>query len=211
MLGDERDLVSCRDSLMEAARQQGVALHAYALLPTQVLIVATPAAANSLSRMWQAVGRRFGADYNRRHGRRGALWEGRFRTSVVEAEVHWLDCCRYVESMPVRMGLCGSPQEYSWSSARHHVGVQADIGITEHPRYWALGNTPFEREARYGQALEQPLPEAVARRLNESLAKGWAMGSAGFIASLALLTQRRLSPLGRGRPPGAKKPVPKRQ
>jgi putative transposase len=210
-LSDDQDLHGCRISVMEAARQHGVALHAYALLPTQVLLVATPAAANSLSRMWQAVGRRFGADYNRRHGRRGALWEGRFRTAVVEGAAHWLECCRHVEAMPVKMGLCVSPAEYPWSSAAHHVGARVEGGITEPPGYWALGNTPFEREMRYRQALEQPLPEALERRLSEALAKGWAVGSAAFLASLGGLTERRVSPLSRGRPPalGAKKTVPK--
>ncbi len=208
VLGDEQDLASCKRSLLDAARQHGVALHAYALLPTQVLLLATPATSSGLSRMWQAVGRRFGADYNRRHGRRGALWEGRFRTAVVDARAHWLDCCRHVESMPLKLGLCAMAGEYLWSSAAHHAGLRVDAGLTEHPGYWALGNTPFEREARYREMLEQPLPELVERRLVDAVGKGWAMGDAAFIATLSELTGRRVTPLSRGRPRGTKT-VPK--
>lgn len=206
-LRDEQDLASCRRHLVDAARQHGVSLHAYALVPTQVLLLATPAAASSLSRMWQALGRSFGAEYNRRYGRHGMLWEGRFRTAVIEAETHWLDGLRHVESMPVKAGVCTSAAAYEWSSAPHHTGLRVDGGITEHPGYWSLGNTPFEREARYRDLLEQTLPAALERRLNDAVAKGWALGGAGFIAAVETLTGRRVVPLQRGRP--AKKTVPK--
>lgn len=207
-LRDGEDLASCRRHLIDAARRHGVAVHAYALLPTQVLLLATPVTASSLSRMWQALGRSFGAEYNRRHDRRGMLWEGRFRTAVIEAESHWLDGCRHVESMPVRTGVSTNAAEYEWSSASHHAGLRVDSGITEHPGYWALGNTPFEREARYRHLLEQPLPAAAERRLIDAVAKGWVLGGANFVSAVGELTERRVVPLKRGRPAG-RKTVPK--
>jgi putative transposase len=208
VFGTDDDFAAYRRALAATAPHHGVAIHAYALTPSQVLVLATPADAFGLSRLWQALGRRFGADYNRRHGRSGVLWEGRFRTTVVDAHAHFLDCCRFVEWAPVRAQLAGSPQEYPWSSAAHHAGGQSDAVITEHPRYWALGNTPFEREARYRALLEQPLSAAMEQRLAQASAKGWAVGDPTFVDSLRGLTERRLCPLRRGRPRQSDKTVP---
>lgn len=194
------DFVQYRQALASCAKQHGVAVHAYALMPTCVLLAATPAAATSLSRAWQALGRRFGNEYNRRHGRTGALWEGRFRATVVDAGAHLLDCCRFVEWAPVRAGLADLPQDYPWSSAAHHVGARADELVTEHGAYWSLGNTPFEREAAYRRLLERPLPLLLAQRLADAAAKGWAVGNAAFVEELSAFTERRVAPLRRGRP-----------
>lgn len=196
----DEDFEAYRRALADLAPLHGVAVHAYALLPTQVLLLVTPVAATSLSRLWQALGRRFGADYNRRHGRSGVLWEGRFRTTVVDAQAHLLDACRHVEWAPVRAGLADSPADYVWSSAAHHLGIRPDAAITEHPRYWVLGNTPFEREAGYRRLLEQPLSVAIEQRLTEAVLKGWALGDPAFVRSLGELIERRVTPLPRGRP-----------
>ena len=194
------DFISYREALAESAREHGVAIHAYAVLPSQVLMLVTPANATALSRMWQALGRRFGAGYNRRHRRTGVLWEGRFRTTVVDAHAHLLDCSRYVERMPVGAGLVDAPADYPWSSAAHHVGVRADGLVTEHAGFWALGNTPFDREARYRRLLAEPLPAALQARITHASIMGWALGDASFARAVGQLTPRRVVPLSRGRP-----------
>jgi putative transposase len=156
--------------------------------------------------MLQAVGRRFGAEYNRRHGRTGALWDGRFRATVVEPK-HLVDCSRWIEWAPVRAGLATTAGEYEWSSAAHHLGAKVDTNITEHPHYWRLGNTPFDREAAYRALLDEPLPDALATHLEQAASKGWALGDAAFVHALAGQATRRVAPLARGRP--RKKSVPK--
>jgi putative transposase len=197
---DDEDFAGYRQALVHSAREHGVAIHAYALTPAQVLLLVTPQSGPALSRMWQALGRRFGAQYNRRHGRTGVLWEGRFRATVVEADTYFLDCCRHVEWAPVRAGLAVEPADYPWSSAAHHSGMRVDAGINEHRLYWMLGNTPFEREASYRRLLEQPLAAAAEERLAEASVKGWAVGDDEFIRTLSAQTARRVAPLPRGRP-----------
>ena len=209
VFGSDDDYASYKRALTASAVEHRVALHAFALTPSQVLLLLTPSTAMGISRMLQAVGRRFGADYNRRHERSGALWEGRFRTTVV-ADAHLFDASLHVEWAPVRAGLAAVPEDYPWSSAAHHVGRGVDPAITEHPRYWSLGNTPFEREATYRRLLEQPLPPALEARLEAAVMKSWALGDAGFVQSLAGEAPRRVAPLPRGRPRRtAQKTVPK--
>lgn len=202
----DEDYASYRAALVQAAAEHRVALHAYALTPAQVLLLLTPSTAVGPSRMLQAIGRRFGADYNRRHQRSGALWDGRFRATLVDPG-HHTDASRWVEWAPVRAGLAAMPDEHPWSSAAHHVGQKVDADITEHPHHWRLGNTPFDREAAYRALLEQPLPPSLEARIESAVSRGWAFGAPAFLHSVSGEAPRRVAPLARGRP--LKKIVPK--
>ncbi|HJV59913.1 MAG TPA: transposase [Albitalea sp.] len=187
-------------ALQRAATEHRVAIHAYALLDDRVLLLATPQTDVGLGRMLQSLGRRFGAEVNRRRGRRGTLWDGRFKCTVLDAETRLLDCIRYVELAPAAAGQAQEALDQAWSSAAHHAGRRTDPLVTEHPLYWRLGNTPFEREARHRELLAEPLPRTLARQIEDALQKGWALGSEGFLKAVAASTDRPLTPRPRGRP-----------
>ena len=177
----------------------GVAIHAFALTPMRVWILATPPTTTALGAMVQAVGRRFVPRFNRRHGTHGGFWQGRFGAAVVDTGECFLDCLRFIETEPVRGGLVERAQDWPWSSAAHHCGLHSETCLTEHPYYWALGNTPFEREARVKELLATVLPDARRRDIEAAAAHGWALGSAEFIEKMASISTRRLRPLPRGR------------
>jgi putative transposase len=150
----------------------------------------------------QSLSRRFAVRYNRRHRRAGPLWDGRFLCTVLEPEAWLIDCARYLETHPVRRGLIDDPVHYRWSSVRHHAGIAADALITDHPLVWALGNTPFERQSAWRRLLEMPLDDARIATLRDATRRGWALGSAPFIATLEAPPgrQNQLQPRPRGRP-----------
>jgi putative transposase len=200
LFSDAEDCRAYLDALRAASAGHGVAVHAYVLLPGEVRLLATPADGRALGRMVQAVGRRFAAASNLRHGRSGALWQRRFSATVVDAQAHFLDCLRYVEAAPVRAGLAASAPDYPWSSAAHHAGRNLATSIQEHPAYWALGNTPFEREARHGVLMEHVLTSSEVEQIEQSALRGWVLGSEVFAGQLAQQSLRRLTPLRRGRP-----------
>ncbi|MED5622204.1 transposase [Ideonella sp. BN130291] len=187
-------------ALRDAAHEHGVAVHAYALLDSEVRLLATPATQQSLSKALQAVGRRYVAAFNRRHGRTGTLWEGRFRGAVIESERYFIPALCQLETAPVDAGLAPSAALWPWSSAGHHLGLARSPLVTEHRLYWALGNTPFDREAAYRRALEQGVTSADGAALLEAMLKSWAIGSPAFLARLADMTPRPLSARQRGRP-----------
>lgn len=199
---DEIDRQAWLSALQESASLTQVAVHAYALLDDRVHLLVTPPAADGMSKLMQSIGRRYGAGFNRRHGRSGSLWEGRFRAGVVEPERHLIDVCVFIESCAVQQGLAASAQQWPWSSHAHHVGQRIDPVIVDHAAYWALGNTPFDRQAAYRAAFEQGLASSLHGHIGSTAEKGWALGSAAFIASLAKRTDRPLSPRPRGRPRG---------
>ncbi|WOB09297.1 transposase [Piscinibacter gummiphilus] len=195
---DDLDRALFRDLLQEAALQHGVQLHAYGLLEHEVRLLAKPMAADGLSKLIQAIGRGYVIRFNRRHGRRGALWEGRFRATVVEPEQHLLDCMLFVEG--AADGGPSGQQENAWCSAPHHLGAKVDPLVTEPAQYWALGNTPFDREAAYRHLYEQALTTKKIEEIRGALSAGWPLGTPAFRHALEDQTERRLTPLPRGRP-----------
>jgi len=197
---DDTDRRLFLDLLQEAAITHGVAIHAYALCDSEVRLLGTPSKRDSLSRMMQAIGRRYGNSFNRRHAHVGSLWEGRFRATVVEPERHLLTCMRYVER-PCPGESDGAGSERSpWSSASHHFGERSDPRVSDHREYWSLGNTPFDREAAYRGLSQQALTSSKLALISDAALKGWPLGSPEFLSMLSGSTDRRLTPLPRGRP-----------
>jgi len=195
---DEADRERYLATLREIAAPVGLAVHAYVLMPNHVHLLVTPQAAGDVGRVVQALGRRYVRWFNDRHARTGALFEGRYRSTVVEAERYLLACMRYIELNPVRAGLASQPAEFRWSSHRHHIGRAVDPLITDHPVYWGLGNTPFERQASYLRLFEHGPSEAELAAIRRSTHGGWLLGTADAAARLA--PTRRATARKAGRP-----------
>lgn len=200
---DDEDRSQFRELLRDPASRLGVALHAYALLDDQVLLLATPARAESLGRLMQAIGRRYGAAHNRRHGRRGSLWDGRFRSAILDAQTLLVDATVHVETLPVRAGLAAMPADWVWSSAAHHIGRRRDPLVSDHPRYWAIGNTPFDRELAHASALHEALQRSADPRWDHALARGRVLGPPAFGLRVSQALGRPTTVRPRGRPKGA--------
>ncbi len=197
VFGDDEDYVSYLDWLREAARLYHVSIHAYALLDNRVHLLVTPSDESGLARMMQWVGRHYVPYFNRKYHRSGTLWEGRFRTSVVEDG--WLmTCSRFVEMQPVACCLAARPEDYVWSSYCHHVGIRPSPLVRDHAVYWNLGNTPFAREVAYKEFFVHAGREEA--EMDEILKKGWPLGSEAFRRQLEASTRRQFRMGKRGRP-----------
>ena len=196
----DSDRRAFKDILSEVLEQHQVQLHAYVLMDNHFHLLLTPPDASSLSRMMQSLGRRYVGAHNAVHGRSGTLWEGRFKCSPVETERYFLACMRYIELNPVRAGMVAHAHEHAWSSAGHHLGLRSDPIVSDHPLYWGLGNTPFERQTRYRALLEAGLPSQEQVMITEAVLKGWALGSTEFLQRWSAQAPRALGPKRRGRP-----------
>jgi putative transposase len=192
---DEVDRRALRDAVFAAAQAQGVAVWAYALQPDALSLLVCPPTAEALGRTMQALGRRYVAAFNRRHGRTGALWGGRFRAAVVEPGEWVLTAMAEIE----RAGVDGDGAS-ACTSAGHRLGLQPDPRLTDPPEWWRLGNTPFDREvawrARLAQAPDTARSEALARAVHGA----WVAGSPRFAAEVAALAGRPALPRRPGRP-----------
>ncbi len=186
--------------LARLAGEHGLAIHAYVLMPNHVHLLATPASRESMSRVMQALGRCYVRWFNARHGRTGTLWEGRYRSTVVETDRYLLACMRYLDMNPVRSGLVDDPGAYRWSSHRHYLGLAVDALVTEHPAYWALGNTPFERQMAYRRMFDATPPAGEIDAIRAATQRGWALGEGDFLRDVESAGGRRARPLRSGRP-----------
>ena len=187
--------------LAENVPRWGIALHAYVLMDNHFHLLATPSAADGLPKFMQAVGRSYVRWFNDRHARTGTLWEGRYRSTVVQAERWLLPCMVSIDLNPVRAGLVPDASAYRWSSHAHYVGVRGDRSISPPPQYWALGNTPFAREAAYAERVAAGIGTADQAVITESLLQGWAAGDPRFLARLQEATPRRVEKMRSGRRP----------
>lgn len=192
--------------LKESAREFKVAVHAYVLMPNYLHLLATPATVEGLALMMQRVGRYYVPWFNAKYSRSGGLFQGRFKTSLIEPERFLLLCSRYIESDAVRAQLAADPLQYPWSSYPHHAGVRPDPLITDHAQYWALGNTPFQREAAYIELSRPTLGKSELDAIEACVLKGWPLGSDTFKSELQQRAKRQVLPAKRGRP--FKTPVP---
>ena len=185
--------------LGEHAPRFGIALHAYVLMGNHFHLLATPAADDGLPRFMQAVGRSYVRWFNNRHGRTGTLWEGRYRSTLIQTDRYLLACMAYIDLNPVRAGLVSEPREYPWSSHHHYIGLRSDRLVSPHPLYWSLGNTPFAREAAYADLVRAGITTNEQTSLTEATLQGWAAGDSAFIEKLQAATPRRLTKARAGR------------
>ena len=199
---DESDRQAFLKALQGAVEGRAVQVFAYALLDHEVHLLLQPEDETALARAVQTLGRRFVAGFNRRHGRRGTLWEGRYRTAIVEPGAFTLQALVGIDALGSEAaGLLSS-------SAPARTGGRRELVLRDPPEYWALGNTPFDREAAYRDRLEQPVAEAPRQALAAALRSGWVFGSPDFTRQMAQALQRPAFPRPRGRPRRRLDPAP---
>lgn len=186
--------------LKDAARACAVAIHAYVLMPNHVHLLATPSTVEGLAQMMQRVGRHYVPWFNQKHSRSGGLFQGRFRTSLIDSTAYFMLCSRYIELNPVRARIVADPLAFAWSSYAHHAGALPDAVVTDHALYWALGNTPFEREAAYIELVGQGLSADELLLINAAVLKGWPLGGDAFKLAVQHKAKRQVLPARRGRP-----------
>lgn len=196
----DADRVFLRELLAENASRFDVAVHAYVLMDNHFHLLLTPNSEGGLPSMMQAVGRRYVRYFNDANHRTGTLWEGRYKSALVQTERYLMACMVYIDLNPVRAGMVRQAQDFVWSSHGHYAGVRNDPLITAHPLFWELGNTPFEREGRYRELVQAGVSEQQSGALRQAMTSGWVLGDDEFVQALQSRTTRRLVRAYAGRP-----------
>jgi putative transposase len=146
------------------------------------------------------LGQRYVQYFNRKHRRTGTLWEGRFRSCLVESARYVLACYRYVELNPVRAGLAARPADYRWSSFAANAGARDDRHLHAHPEYLALGSTAQARHAAYTGLFQNAIEPSVVDKIRESTNNGFPLAGDSFKSVLAQSLRRKIQPGRVGRP-----------
>ncbi|MGY0558027.1 transposase [Lysobacter sp. A421] len=197
---DDEDHAAYFDALTIAATAHDVAVHGWVLMDNHVHLLVSAAVTGAVSRMIQSLGRRYVRAFNHKYARTGTLWEGRFRSCLVDSDRYLLTCLRYIELNPVRAGLAALPWEYRWSSVHANLGLQPCPLLQPHPSFIALGADAAIRVARYRAVLMEPLDQDQLNAVREHMRQERALGSPRFQAMLEKTLQRPVRVRSVGRP-----------
>ena len=176
--------------LHESLLHTGCHLHAYVLMNNHVHLLLTPPATGMVARLMQKLGRQYVGQFNARHRRTGTLWEGRYKSCLVDSESYLLHCYRYIDLNPVRARMTEDPLSFSWSSAAANCGHRADSLLAPHPTYIALGTTADERASIYRGILKEALSDDDLHAIRAYLQQQRAPGRDSFRAMVEAKTRR---------------------
>jgi putative transposase len=148
----------------------------------------------------ETLGQRYVQYVNRSYRRSGTLWEGRFRSSIVQERGYFLRCRCYIELNLVRADMVRHPRDYPWSSYQANAGLASSRLLTPHGEYLAVGKNEHERAAAYQELFRCALDPAQVNEIRSTANGGFALGSERFKAQIADMLERRVEPGAPGRP-----------
>ena len=190
--------------LDKASRRYQIAIHAFLILENQAHLLLTPATKNGISRLMQYLASCYARYFNQKYQRSGSLFQGRHKAAVVDEQYYLLCCMRFIEYLPVQLGLVKHPGEYtrsSYQSNAHHLHVEtSDINLVPHPTYLNLGNNLLSRKSNYQRLFLQENTELLSHYIFERLHHNHPIGSSDFIEHLKTIYKLTIPQMKAGRP-----------
>lgn len=180
--------------LAELAPALDCAVHAYVLMTNHVHLLVTPARGEALSRLMRQLNQRYVQAINRAYRRSGTMWEGRFRSCLVDSEAYVLACYRYIELNPVRAGMTRDPLDYPWSSHRVNASALPSDLVTPHETFLTLAPEATNRAAAYRELVLQGMPDELVTDIRSATAGSYALGSPRFQNQISRMLGRRVVP-----------------
>ncbi len=196
----EQDMAFYADLLHEYSSKFLVEIHAWVFMTNHVHLLVTPLTKAAISHLMQSIGRRYVRYFNKEYHRSGTLWEGRFKSCLVQSDHYFLECQRYIELNPVRAGMVSDPADYIWSSYQCHA-LGKDIQInTPHDEYLRLGNTDKDRQSNYRALFRSHVQAELIGDIRKAVNKGLALGNESVKDEIEELYGQRVKPAVMGRP-----------
>lgn len=189
------------ENLARLARRFKCSVHAYVLMTNHFHLLLTSDLENGVSMLMKFLGQQYVQHVNRMYKRSGSLWEGRFRSSLVQTDRYLLGCYRYIEMNPVRANMVKHPGEYPWSSYAANAQGSGVEWLVPHEEYLAMGQDDVSRARAYRGLFDADLEPGVLKEIRVSTHGGYAVGDSTFRELLERTLKRKTTPGGRGRPP----------
>jgi len=155
-----QDYAAFIDLLEEAKARYAVKIFAYCLMPNHFHMVVVPVQAEELNKSMQWLMTSHVRRYHRHYGTSGHIWQGRFKSFIIQEDNHLLTVLRYVEGNPVRAGLVNSAKDWLWSSHREAIGEGASLLVDE---------IPIELPRDWNRYVDEPLTQKDLERLHQSV------------------------------------------
>ncbi|WP_286232923.1 transposase [Thalassotalea sediminis] len=202
----EKDYKAYLNWLKHYAYKSDVLIHAWVLMTNHVHLLCTPVKPKGVSLMMQGLGRRYVQYFNHSYQRTGGLWEGRFKSCLVQDNNYLLEVYRYIELNPVRAGMVKEPANYPWSSYQINALGKHSSLCTQHEQYIALGQSDVQRQMSYKTLFTFSMNESDEQCIRNSVNKGITLGDDKFKSTIEMLTGKRVNSGLRGRPKSVAEP-----
>ena len=178
------------DVLNEVSHRYGCAIHAYVLMTNHVHLLMTPLSKDGASRCMQMLGNKYVRYINGAYRRTGTLWEGRFKSALIDSDHYLLTCYRYIELNPVRANMVLLPGDYCWSSYHYNALGQADALVKPHSGYVDLGQGDTERRQLYLGLFDNCIDKEKLQLIRKSTQSGTIIGGDVFKEKIEAVLQR---------------------
>ena len=180
----------------------GCAVHAYVLMTNHIHLLLTPPSSTALSDLMKSALQEYTQYFNLKYQRTGGLWEGRFRSALVQTEDYFLICQRYIELNPVRAHMVARPADHRWSSYRCNAHGMTDPLVTPHALYLGLHVSDDKRREIYQSLCNTAIDQPILEHIRQAVRGNGGFGSAAFTEQIANRCGRKLPGRHVGRPPG---------
>lgn len=184
--------------LQEYSEQFSVCIHAYVLMTNHVHLLLTPRTTHGVSRLMQSLGRFYVQYINKTYCRTGTLWEGRYKSTLVDSDNYFLSVSCYIELNPVRANMVAHPMDYPWSSFKVNSCAETSYLITHHNCFKNLGKNKTERCKNYTALFEKQTPKKQLDAIRTCTNKSWVLGNEKFKSQIQSQLNRKVSPFTRG-------------
>lgn len=190
---DNEDRQTFLRKLRLASERYACDIHAYVLMDNHTHFLMTPYTADGISKAMQHIGQCYVRYFNDKYDRTGTLFEGRFKSSVIDADAWLFSCHRYIEMNPVRAGMVKQASEYRWTSHQANAYGRSDPLVTPHRCLLGLASDPAKRMTLYRRMFLAGLPEAEVDRISKSTDHYVPLGNRDFVSRLEQVTGIKLS------------------
>jgi len=186
--------------LRDYRNRWNIVIHAYVLMPNHAhLLIETPS--RPLSEFMRGLNTAYTMGFNRRHGRVGHVFQGRYKSHLVEKDAYLLELTRYIHLNPVRAGLVDRPERYPWSSYPEFIGRAAEPLMSSPATALAQLGTSRSRAARAYSAYVREAIRMGRLRGDWKVLGGQFVGSERFVEKVERLHLGRRPRAVGARPP----------
>ncbi|HLJ94862.1 MAG TPA: transposase [Gemmataceae bacterium] len=196
----DADFAAFLHALRQTRQRYPFRLYGYCLMSNHFHLLLQPESEQNISRILQSLTVAHTWRFHKAHGSVGHVWQGRFKSPVIQDDDHLLTVLRYIESNPMRAGLVSDVQQYPWCSYPVHGLGQGDELVTQLPGWHTLGQTERARQARWRRFVHTPLTERELAAVRRAVTSGRPFGSPGWVEATARSLGLALMPRPRGRP-----------
>ena len=194
----EEDMTRIREDIAYGLEKSGCRLHAYVLMTNHLHLLITPESKEQLAIFMQAMANKYVRYFNAKHHRTGTIWEGRYKSCLVDSEQYLFTLYKYIEMNPIKANMVASLADYPWSSYAHHALGREDALISEHDLYQALGEDSAARCATYRLLFDGLDITKQNVRITQATMRGEAYGSDAFHQRIEMMVSRPTRLVGHG-------------